>query len=333
MTIMNMLRGHSAHGTQDQDHSSIFKPMARSRFGCAFLAGLLLVNQTVVFAGGGCLPTDIDGDDIVTGKDLAVLLGQWGQKGPASSADINNDCSVDGKDLAALLGSWGSSAEPGAFQDMNFENYTVDMCMGRVSHPVTFTGGIMFDQVSGQIFGPVFAEMEGGAYVHLEIQSCQYIAMTDMSKISINGNDPSSTVSVNGMEVQISTVLDKYMEDIESGLPPTQWSPSSLCSHAFSSLAESELWGSNVCSAQYSDSNAGFAPGCMCKFAAYAAATIIAGLAAAGCFALTGGCAIGTTVTIGGLAIPCVSLVGLCAGGAFAGTAAAYEVTLAAWGG
>lgn len=48
---------------------------------------------------------DLDGDGVVNGIDLAVLLGQWGQSGIA--ADLNRDGAVNGADLALLLGNWG----------------------------------------------------------------------------------------------------------------------------------------------------------------------------------------------------------------------------------
>ncbi len=49
---------------------------------------------------------DINGDGIVNGADLGILLGAWG---PASSgvADFNHDGSIDGLDLGILLSQWG----------------------------------------------------------------------------------------------------------------------------------------------------------------------------------------------------------------------------------
>lgn len=48
---------------------------------------------------------DLNGDLLVDGADLAVLLGSWGYC-PECPADINGDDFVDGADLAQLLGSW-----------------------------------------------------------------------------------------------------------------------------------------------------------------------------------------------------------------------------------
>ncbi|MBL9148673.1 MAG: hypothetical protein JNM94_08270 [Phycisphaerae bacterium] len=46
---------------------------------------------------------DINGDNVVDGADLGLLLGGWGQPG---ASDLNNDGTTDGADLAVLLGAW-----------------------------------------------------------------------------------------------------------------------------------------------------------------------------------------------------------------------------------
>lgn len=52
---------------------------------------------------------DVDGDGIVNGTDLAMILGQWG---PCTGCrgDLNGDGVVDGSDLAIVLGSWTPAA-------------------------------------------------------------------------------------------------------------------------------------------------------------------------------------------------------------------------------
>jgi len=49
-------------------------------------------------------PADLNGDGVVDGADLGLLLGQWESAGPA---DLNDDGVVDGADLGLLLGAWG----------------------------------------------------------------------------------------------------------------------------------------------------------------------------------------------------------------------------------
>ncbi len=55
-----------------------------------------------------CLPcvADINGDGVVNGADLGLLLGTWGQADVP--ADFNGDGDVNGSDLGMLLGSWGA---------------------------------------------------------------------------------------------------------------------------------------------------------------------------------------------------------------------------------
>ncbi|MFO0829248.1 MAG: hypothetical protein U0572_14010 [Phycisphaerales bacterium] len=48
---------------------------------------------------------DLDGDNMVNGADLAILLGAWGPT--IASADLNGDGKVDAIDLGLLLGGWG----------------------------------------------------------------------------------------------------------------------------------------------------------------------------------------------------------------------------------
>ena len=50
-------------------------------------------------------PSDVNGDGVTDGTDLALVLGSWG---PCAGcpADINGDGAVDGIDLAVVLGGW-----------------------------------------------------------------------------------------------------------------------------------------------------------------------------------------------------------------------------------
>jgi hypothetical protein len=47
---------------------------------------------------------DLDGDGLVTGSDLSMLLSSWGEDG--GIGDINGDGQVNGIDLSRLLGLW-----------------------------------------------------------------------------------------------------------------------------------------------------------------------------------------------------------------------------------
>jgi hypothetical protein len=49
-------------------------------------------------------PADIDGDGVVNGADLGLMIAEWGTT--KSFADLNGDGIVDGGDLGILLASW-----------------------------------------------------------------------------------------------------------------------------------------------------------------------------------------------------------------------------------
>lgn len=50
-------------------------------------------------------PADFNGDGIINGIDLSILLGNWSGSG---QGDANGDGAVNGTDLSILLASWGS---------------------------------------------------------------------------------------------------------------------------------------------------------------------------------------------------------------------------------
>ena len=55
---------------------------------------------------GSRCAADLDGDGLVDGADLTMLLASWGGESP--DGDIDGDGSVDGADLTELLASWGA---------------------------------------------------------------------------------------------------------------------------------------------------------------------------------------------------------------------------------
>ena len=85
---------------------------------CAYVGGLDPFCTTVrwdsicVTEAAGCAanctalpcPSDLNGDHIVNGADLGIMLGDWG----GSERDLNGDGIVNGADLGLLLGAWGN---------------------------------------------------------------------------------------------------------------------------------------------------------------------------------------------------------------------------------
>ena len=57
--------------------------------------------------GGDC-PADLDGNGVVEGSDLTILLASWGLTGDSLPTDLNGDGEIGGSDLAIVIGNWGS---------------------------------------------------------------------------------------------------------------------------------------------------------------------------------------------------------------------------------
>jgi hypothetical protein len=73
----------------------------------AFIEGTVDDYQNIIVLTD--CPADLDGDGVVNGLDLAILLATWG--GPNVIADFNDDGVVDGQDLTVMLAAWGFCAE------------------------------------------------------------------------------------------------------------------------------------------------------------------------------------------------------------------------------
>ena len=63
-------------------------------------------NQTLLVTEPVVTP-DLNGDGVVNGADLAVLLSAWGTE--SETADLSGDGAVDGVDLALMLAAWGTN--------------------------------------------------------------------------------------------------------------------------------------------------------------------------------------------------------------------------------
>ena len=60
--------------------------------------------------GGGGNGPDINGDGVVDGEDLSIILGFWGPCNDPSDcpADVDGDGVVNGSDLSIVLGFWSN---------------------------------------------------------------------------------------------------------------------------------------------------------------------------------------------------------------------------------
>lgn len=65
---------------------------------------MITLDLSVQILSGSC-PSDLTGDGMTDGADLAILLSQWGGSG---SADLDGSGMVGGADLAQMLAAWGN---------------------------------------------------------------------------------------------------------------------------------------------------------------------------------------------------------------------------------
>ena len=87
----------------------LFSKLAPGDTGITFKSELDLNHQLKRlyqsgFACGGVAIGDLNGDGVVNGMDMTILLSAWGTAGPG---DFNGDGVVNGADLAILLSAWG----------------------------------------------------------------------------------------------------------------------------------------------------------------------------------------------------------------------------------
>jgi hypothetical protein len=63
-----------------------------------------IVATLVATLGGSANPADLNGDGVVNGADLGILLAAWGGSG---TGDLNGDGTINGADIGILLSNWG----------------------------------------------------------------------------------------------------------------------------------------------------------------------------------------------------------------------------------
>jgi formylglycine-generating enzyme required for sulfatase activity len=78
-----------------------------------FVAFVAVTTSSPALGQADACASDLDGDGIVAGADLALVLGSWGPC-KACDGDVNGDHVVDGVDLAFVLTRWSGTCTPTA---------------------------------------------------------------------------------------------------------------------------------------------------------------------------------------------------------------------------
>ncbi|MFM7799353.1 MAG: hypothetical protein ACKPBA_10300 [Planctomycetota bacterium] len=92
------------------DDSGSSSTFGRANTWTACPSGATVTQTFAALLASGCTnpvgnPADFNGDGVVNGADLGILLGAWNQSG---QTDLNGDGTTNGADLGILLGSWGA---------------------------------------------------------------------------------------------------------------------------------------------------------------------------------------------------------------------------------
>lgn len=271
--------------------------------------------------------SDFNCDRVVDGTDLAFLLSNW--DAPMKSFDLDGDCRVGGGDLAIMLGGWGALPAVPDLEPVELNSELVSFCLGNDVLAALITSDLQVRNDLQVLEGTARVILAPGVQISMTLANGSLMATFGETEVTIDGNTAANQIIVNGSTRPPHEVLETLYTDIQDGgLDPVAWAETSQITIAVLMLTETKAWTRAQVSQQAQPESHGF----WCKVAAYSAAAAIAALGGAGCAVLTSVCAVGSVITLGGMAVPCTGLIGLCAGGTFAGAAAAYEFTLSLWG-
>jgi cysteine-rich repeat protein len=224
------------------------------------------------------------------------------------------------------------------FVDMTFDQYLPPgLPVQVVLH------GVHRVSPGGDITGQLTATygVRGGATVFAGREDA-YGVRLDGTTVEVLAADP-AFMAVDGVRVPTETMLEKYAADVASGLDPDDWSVEGQAILVLQAVASSDSWGRNA-EAAYAASLASpwrggavryqsflFSHETWCKVVSIGAAALVVGFGSAACLSLEGICDVGAVVTVGGLAIPCIVLLGACEGLTFLGGEVVKELVSHWW--
>ncbi len=252
-----------------------------------------------------------------------VLLGAAAPTALAQCPDLDGDGNVGASDLLKLLVNWGPAKCPGGFTDFNFFTPTsvvTDFGSGPI---VALIDGLLTVSDQGTVNGSLnisWADFPG-VKTEILVKNDAVFIVSDGSTIDLQVGDPSIFVLIDGKPVEAPVVLENAYNEWLKIPDPTAWSPTARSVAALTSFARTRVWETN---AQTARSVGAKSEGFWCKLSCFAVGADIAAIIAISCAFLLVGCAGASTITLGGLAVPCAFVISLCVGGVFGGWAVAY---------
>lgn len=291
-------------------------------------ASALLCAATIgspALAGAVC-EGDLNGDGVVDGADLAVMFANFGQSG--GSADVNGDGKVDGQDLGKILSNWGACAPSCSnYQSLNF----VGKIVGGAGQPIPFTvlNGTVNVLPTGEPQGTMSVISFDGSNTVVTLALTSATVLVDTSIVSFPATGPGDLASVDGVPTSIFAMLDEFMADLLSGLPPAMWSVASRAILPFAALVETDPFCCDLNISLVDGTPA--ATAFWGKIGTVGLSASVCGDAIDGCKDLGGACQGDSTTEVGKFDMPCETVVPLCVDDEFAGPTATFKAISGLW--
>lgn len=322
--------------------SSLTNPMNTLRLsspsGLAFGACRLMSGRAALraaaatvalgFAGPalGACEGDLNGDGVVDGADLAIMFSNFGASGGA--ADVNGDGKVDGQDLGKILSNWGVCG-PNCinYQSLNF----VGKIVGGFGQPIPFTvlNGTVTVLPTGEPQGAMSIISYDGSSTVLTVALTSATVLVDTSVVTFPATGPGDLASIDGAPISIVALLEGFMADLVSGLPPAKWSVGSRAVLPFAALVETDPFSCDL-NVSLSDATPA-ATAFWGKIGTVGLSSSVCANAVDGCEDIDGACTADSTTKVGQFDMPCDIVTPLCIDDQFAGAAATFKAIYGLW--
>jgi formylglycine-generating enzyme required for sulfatase activity len=177
-------------------------PVIRHLFHALPSVALLLCTSPTLAQVDACA-SDLNGDGIVAGADLALVLGSWGPC-KTCDGDVNGDHVVDGVDLAFVLTRWGGTCAP------TVTGLTPDAGPLAAGSVVTISGGhllnafqVTFGNRSGEIIS------NGATQLVVRVPVAKQASTVEVNVQTAGGSSSAGSFSYHGAPTITSATPDK----------------------------------------------------------------------------------------------------------------------------
>lgn len=288
----------------------------------AVLGGALLTTGAWSTSAAAACAGDINGDGVVGPADLAELLAAWG----TPAGDLDGDGVVGGSDIGILLSGWGD-CQPACstYVEMDYPGTLVGGA-GSALPPVVMFGHVNVSEI-GEPEGSLNFVLDGSLVFATIAEGTTSLSFDD-GFAYLPSSGPIELMVVDGFAYPIAGVLEQFMLDLSSGLPPSLWPVSSRSALLLTALVETQPFCCNLTASLQVATEFSFAY--WGKLATISVGGAITARAVDGCQEIDGCSGDGLT-PVGQFDMPCESTDPLCDNDVFAGPQATYDAVLGLW--